>query len=75
MKQMQNCCDEVCASHGCNQGRNCPVRIERIERIRKLGKEHSNRNRITEVVAPPLISIIILLAFWVGSTYFQTALT
>lgn len=21
-----NCCDEYCASHGCNQGRNCPAR-------------------------------------------------
>lgn len=21
-----SCCDEMCASHGCNQGRNCPAR-------------------------------------------------
>lgn len=21
-----NCCDEYCANHGCNQGRDCPVR-------------------------------------------------
>ena len=24
---MSNCCDEHCANHGCNQGRDCPVRV------------------------------------------------
>lgn len=27
-----NCCDEYCSSHGCNQGRDCPVRVARIGR-------------------------------------------
>jgi hypothetical protein len=32
---MKSCCDEYCANHGCNQGRNCPVRIERIREAKK----------------------------------------
>ena len=27
---MKSCCDEYCSTHGCNQGRDCPVRIARI---------------------------------------------
>ena len=27
---MENCCDEHCASYGCNQGRNCPVRKQML---------------------------------------------
>lgn len=23
---MKSCCDEYCSTHGCNQGRDCPVR-------------------------------------------------
>lgn len=23
---MKTCCDEYCSTHGCNQGRDCPVR-------------------------------------------------
>ena len=23
---MKSCCDEYCSTHGCNQGRECPVR-------------------------------------------------
>ena len=23
---MKSCCDEMCSSNGCNQGRNCPAR-------------------------------------------------
>lgn len=24
---MKSCCDEYCSTHGCNQGRDCPVRM------------------------------------------------
>lgn len=24
---MRSCCDEYCANYGCNQGRDCPVRV------------------------------------------------
>lgn len=27
---MKSCCDEYCSTHGCNQGRNCPVRESRV---------------------------------------------
>lgn len=30
-----SCCDEYCANHGCNQGRDCPVRIERIRQAKQ----------------------------------------
>jgi len=26
-----NECDEYCCNHGCNQGRNCPVRVARVK--------------------------------------------
>lgn len=29
---MKSCCDEYCSTHGCNQGRDCPVRVARIGR-------------------------------------------
>lgn len=29
---MRSCCDEYCSTHGCNQGRDCPVRVARIGR-------------------------------------------
>lgn len=27
-----NCCDEYCSTHGCNQGRDCPVRVAKVGR-------------------------------------------
>lgn len=30
---MKSCCDTYCANYGCNQGRDCPVRTERVARI------------------------------------------
>lgn len=27
---MNKLCDEFCCNHGCNQGRNCPVRVAKI---------------------------------------------
>lgn len=29
-------CDDYCCNHGCNQGRNCPVRIERVRQAKQL---------------------------------------
>ena len=33
---MTNCCDDF---GNCNQGRECPVRKERIEQVAKVGKQ------------------------------------
>jgi hypothetical protein len=33
---MKSCCDEYCSTHGCNQGRNCPVRESRIDKHNTL---------------------------------------
>lgn len=63
-----NCCDEY---GNCRQGRDCPVRQERIERVRKLGREHRNKRGIAERVAPPAVAILILLAVWIGSFFHQ----
>ena len=30
---MTNCCDEYCANYGCNQGRDCPVRVAKYKPI------------------------------------------
>jgi hypothetical protein len=27
---IKSCCDEYCSTHGCNQGRNCPVRVAKV---------------------------------------------
>lgn len=36
------CCDEYCCNHGCNQGRDCPVRIERIRIAKEQLDEDAN---------------------------------
>lgn len=28
-----SCCDEYCSNYGCNQGRDCPVRVAKVARI------------------------------------------
>jgi hypothetical protein len=40
-----NCCD-----YNCNQGRDCPVRQERIERVAKIGKKMQAKQAITKPV-------------------------
>ena len=30
---MQSCCDEYCANYGCNQGRDCPVRVAKYKPV------------------------------------------
>lgn len=32
---MKSCCDEHCSTHGCNRGRNCPARIERVREAKQ----------------------------------------
>lgn len=39
---MKSCCDTYCANHGCNQGRDCPVRIERV----RQAKAHLDRDAL-----------------------------
>ena len=35
---MKSYCDEMCASHGCNQGRDCPVRTGKpVRKVRAGG--------------------------------------
>ena len=39
---MENCCDEHCASYGCNQGRNCPVRKQMLIEQKEPQKDKPN---------------------------------
>lgn len=39
---MKSCCDTYCANYGCNQGRNCPVRAQRVAKIGR--KDHANQH-------------------------------
>lgn len=56
---MKSCCDEYCANHGCNQGRNCPVRIERV----KQAKQQLDDDITTPwwVVVPVLAALLALI--------------
>ena len=38
-----NCCDEY---GNCNQGRNCPIRQERIARVAKIGRKEHGREAL-----------------------------
>jgi hypothetical protein len=70
-----NCCDEY---GNCHQGRDCPARVAeraRIERIRKLAREHRSRDDILEVLAPLAMAALILLAIWIGSIYHDAVRT
>lgn len=57
---MRSCCDEYCSTHGCNQGRDCPVRIERIrEAKRRLDAgERRSYQFITMLLIVAVVSII-----------------
>lgn len=37
-----NCCDTYCSNYGCNQGRDCPVRIQaaKAAEVAKVGRKH-----------------------------------
>ena len=59
-----NCCDDY---GNCRQGRDCPVRQERIERVRQLAKKSRNRDGILEVIAPLIGAAMMLLVFLVAS--------
>lgn len=48
---MKSCCDEYCSTHGCNQGRDCPVRIERIRRAKEeLDREAGGWDRFDRII-------------------------
>lgn len=65
---MTNCCDDY---GNCRQGRDCPARVERIERVRKIGEKRSDNKRIRESVfellAPLAGAAMMLLAFWLAA--------
>lgn len=39
-------CDEYCCNHGCNQGRNCPVRMERVRQAKKMLNSEARFDRL-----------------------------
>lgn len=46
---MTSCCDTYCANHGCNQGRDCPVRIS-ASKVARVG-----RKDYTKEALPPTV--------------------
>lgn len=71
-KQPEESCDEYCSTHGCNQGRNCPVRIDRVMQAKQKldDKKHNWLDIVFEVAAFLFIGFII----WVGVMSLQTFL-
>ena len=70
---MTNCCDDY---GNCRQGRDCPVRTgkaERIERVVKIAKNEQEKKGVRDDVLDVLMTLIllglILLAIFVGSLY------
>ncbi len=53
---MKSCCDEYCSTHGCNQGRNCPVRKTRLPGYR----QEENIRRSPFVVLGVLLILILV---------------
>lgn len=52
-----SCCDEYCSNYGCNQGRDCPVRVARI-----------GRRDYTKEELPPTVwrRQVKALGYWIG---------
>lgn len=63
-----NCCDEYCSTHGCNQGRNCPVRIKRIAEA-KATLERAELGIASLIIGRLALAAAIFLAIFVGSLY------
>lgn len=66
---MTNCCDDY---GNCRQGRDCPVRVERIDRVRKIAEERRENKRIRasvfDLLAPLAGAAMMLLVFWLAAT-------
>lgn len=41
-------CDEYCCNHGCNQGRDCPARIERVRVAKEVLDRQAKSDRLRE---------------------------
>lgn len=67
---MKSCCDEYCSTHGCNQGRDCPVRIERLRQAQERLDSHGlnaifgRKVRVTLVALVGLVVLAINVAVW-----------
>lgn len=69
-----NCCDEYCSTHGCNQGRNCPARIERIREAKRV-LDQDRPNIPLLLIGRLALGAMILLAILVGSLYHDAVRT
>ena len=52
-------CDEYCANHGCNQGRNCPVRIKRAQEAKSL-EDGLDMPSIGQIVLVGVLAVIVI---------------
>ena len=68
---MKSCCDEYCSNHGCNQGRDCPVRIKRIAEAKRLLDR--DQAKIPALLIGRLVLAAIALLVVVVSLYVDAA--
>lgn len=64
---MNSCCDESCASHGCNQGRDCPARKAAVvakvgQRIPAAAPLPPTRDHLRAMARWALVSCVAMLA-------------
>lgn len=61
---MTNCCDEY---GNCRQGRDCPVRVERMRQVRDESRDKPNIPLL--LIERLALVAIVLLVILVGATY------
>lgn len=54
-----NDCDEYCSTHGCNQGRNCPVRIKRAQEAKSF-EDGLDMPSIAKIVLVGVLAVIVI---------------
>lgn len=69
-----SCCDEMCSSHGCNQGRNCPARKRQVCLIcGGCGRDalgYVCACQIQEPRMPAVVWVLLALAAFMGVVMF-----
>ena len=66
-----NCCDEYCANHGCNQGRDCPARVAKYRPIMRAADPlpPSAWRRQLKALAKWFLMSIIAWMIWIPLFY------
>ena len=61
---IKDCCNEYCSTHGCNQGKHCIARIERIAQAkRNLDRIEPLRFMFWRMVGIAAVSTVFVFAY------------